>query len=280
MVDYQVAKKEGYEMDKIGFAKIDITPDFPVDLYNHCKRYKNINDVLDPIYAKCLTLDGLSIISVDLLYVPNSLYSWAKDQTSRDLILNASHAHATPDMKNEEYISFLKRKLRSLLFMATEQSLGQVYYGESECYLNINRRMKIHRFNNIRKWKFKKTIEVRPNPAGPVDRTVRVIKIVRPSLDTIYVINYSCHATMWHGASISADWPGRIKVDGEVMFLQGFSGNLIPNNIKTDTTWKDKIVEFVEGTPDFKKHGCTELDMVRAANDVSRSINNVEYKRI
>ncbi len=74
----------------------------------------------------------------------------------------------------------------------------------------------------------------RPNAGGANDGKVYVVQVSREGSFPLYIIVGACHPSLIRSGSISADYPGSLRdsmskvvgADVEIIFLQGFSGNL------------------------------------------------------
>lgn len=220
---------------QIGFAKVDITPKVPCDIvgYGGDDGIRTATSVLDPLYGKRVTVGELDLYVYDTLVIPENYGN----------VVSATHTHSGS--------RFDENWIWQLVCEDLVEDTAQMFLAQTTCDLNINRRRMTWR-----------GIKMRPNPHAFRDNTLTIVKFVRDNNPPIYLINYACHATMWHGNSISADWPGRIKLDGEVIFLQGFSGNLIPDN---------RVGRR------FKKSAITEADMDAAGEQVARSVREAEH---
>jgi hypothetical protein len=242
------------EIIQVGFSKIDITPEVPCQMVGYSETYSKYSNlfqdgsknsrtatsVLDPIYAKMLFIeDNLQLMVLDVLCIQRNFQNW---------ILSATHNHSAPMFDTTDIWLKIFNTWRTSLVVDT----AQMFLAQTTCDLNINRRRMTWR-----------GIKTKPNPHAFRDNILTIIKFVRDHNPPIYLINYACHAGMWHGPSISADWPGRIKLDGEVVFLQGFSGDLIPDN---------RI------GAEFKKAAITEQDMDDAGEQVARAVRKAEHR--
>ena len=224
-------------MIKISFAKTDITPKVPCTLIGYGMNGREATSVLDPIWAKGLTISDVTLFVFDTCFVNNI---WQPNE-----IACATHNHSAPLFNYE-----MARKV------VAEPAIidnAQIFLAQTTCDVNINRR----------RWTWK-GVKTKPNPYEFKDNILTFVKIIRENHPPIYLINYACHAGMWHGPSVSADWPGRIKIDdAEIMFLQGFSGDLISDN-------------RIGGH--FKAQAITEADMDRAGQRVADAVRQAEHR--
>jgi hypothetical protein len=128
----------------------------------------------------------------------------------------------------------------------------------------------------------------RPNPAGPVDDDLAILKVVR-GVEVAFLLSMGCHANLVNGPVITSDFPGRIGpaleagIGGPVklFFLQGFGGNVRPNVLtEKPSFWTDLkgwVVETVEGRS-FEKHA-TEAKITEVGKHLARRILSVPPER-
>lgn len=127
-----------------------------------------------------------------------------------------------------EYLHGLPARIAGAVWQA-QQALQPVRIGAAvgSCDINMNRRQVVA----------DGSVVVGRNPGGPVDRTVRVVRI--DTLDEqplATLVHYACHPTTigWDAKVATPDYPGMAKrvveeqVGGTCLFLQGATGNLGP----------------------------------------------------
>ena len=127
-----------------------------------------------------------------------------------------------------EYLNGLPMQIAGAVWQA-QQNLRPVRIGAGtgHCDFNINRRMQLADGRVV----------VGRNPDGPVDRTVRVVRI--DGLDEVLVatlVHYACHPTTigWQSQFATPDYPGMMKrvveeqLGGTCLFLQGATGDIGP----------------------------------------------------
>ncbi len=127
-----------------------------------------------------------------------------------------------------EYLEGLPLRIAGAAWQAL-QHLRPVRIGAATgaCDFNMNRRQQLPDGRVV----------VGRNPAGPVDRTVRVVRL--DSLDeqpVATIVHYACHPTTigWDATVATPDYPGMAKriveqqVGGACLFLQGATGNIGP----------------------------------------------------
>ena len=230
-----------------GVAKVNITP--PVGCYlQGYTRGKPSVGVRDDLYAKALVLDDgktqLAIATVDLVGLEYSSIGAIRNHTEElagipgeNVMVAASHTHAGPvvmalggDPWDEDYVREIEKKIVGAVYVAANTRRPvEVGVWTGEVSFNINRRVRTLRGT-----------QMLPNPKGPVDRRVRVVRIDDGSpVPYAVLVHYTCHATVFDGGNlrISGDYPGATQrfvehaygPDTTCLFAQGCCGNVRPN---------------------------------------------------
>ncbi|MDQ3622421.1 MAG: neutral/alkaline non-lysosomal ceramidase N-terminal domain-containing protein [Verrucomicrobiota bacterium] len=239
---------------KAGAAKVVITPGQPMLMAGYAARTKPAEGTAQELFAKALALeDGhgkrLVIVTLDLVGVPRALHTWLQTRLGEthglppeSLLLNASHTHCGPkvwtryppelpaELETEktqgEYRQTLENKLLELIGDAlSELAPAQMSYHRARCGFAMNRRLPVDgSYRNA------------PNPEGPVDHEVPVLRVARADgrLRAI-LFGYACHNTtlsfyQWCGdyagyaqEYLEADHPGTVA-----LFVQGCGGDQNP----------------------------------------------------
>lgn len=245
---------------RAGVATRNITPGGPIWMGGYANRAAPSTGADSEIFAKALALDDLRggrvvLVTLDLLGVPAGLRSFAEQEGARrfglrpaEILLNASHTHSaplvTPDRLVLErlfrrvatpadveavgaYERFLRQTVIELMGASLEaRAPARLEYSQARAGFAMNRRRPEAngRFSN------------NPNPAGPVDHDVPVLKVsgadgkVRALL-----FGYACHNTTLGGGRISGDYAGHAQLDLETvypgataLFLMGCGGDQNP----------------------------------------------------
>jgi hypothetical protein len=155
----------------------------------------------------------------------------------------ATHTHAAPSIVSdmfeacivdETYVVKVSDACKSVLRSAVADARpARLDYGAGATNIGINRRRKIST-PSLRHPGFTGRIANRPNSGGANDGKVYVLRVSRENSIPLYVVAGACHPSIIRSANISADYPGLIRenmsnflgADVDVMFLQGFAGNL------------------------------------------------------
>jgi len=238
-------------MYRVGTAVRDVTPPLHTRLQGHEARKGVSEKVHDPLFVKALSLsDGqhrVLVVSSDLVYFPPAFVAEVKEDAQRELglkpeqvMLTAAHVHTGPfifaDKPEEElhllpdYVKGLRRKIIEALREAVEQEEPvTLSWGRAEVDIGVINRRLMTPYG----------IEMRPNPAGPVDREVLVLGARNKAGQLRAVLlNYACHPTTIGTDiyQISADFPGaaqsklEARFPGAVaLFVNGCCGDVRPN---------------------------------------------------
>jgi len=276
------------EMSKAAWAEIDITPPLGIGLGGRGGPETVAKRVLDPLYAHVLYLKdpkgtGFVLLSFDLVALPHDLSDQIRTDIVNELgvdwnliVLNASHTHSGPYMIRSliagvgpapqieiDYFKSLEEKIVSAIRSASKAMKPvkvEVFQGTSD--VGINRRGK-NKLGNP---------GILPNPEGPIDDKVWVMKLTPEAGPAAVVFSYACHPVIVYGyanAAISADFPGvarnavreSIGANTHVQFVQGFAGNVRPR-VTADL---EKGVFRASKPADLEKAGRDLADAVVAA---------------
>src|SRR5688500_6164960 len=208
---------------KAGAAAVDITPEGSVWMAGYAARKKPSEGVAQKLQAKALALDDtnggrLVIVTLDLIGVPRAVRE-AVEQMAREqmglgpdaILLNASHTHSGPApyargvadpafaSKAEEYGRELPRKIIEAIAAAVRMSKpATLHYTRARAGFAMNRRLPVG-------------TEIRnsPNPDGPVDHDVPVLRVTGDGgKDIAILFGYACHNTVTGLYTINGDYAG------------------------------------------------------------------------
>ncbi len=203
-----------------------------------------------PLYATALVLQDSSqtvaIIDVDSIGFDPAWTNRILDAVSGltglplgNIRLSCTHTHSGPNTFRIpviteghdmilEYLNGLPLQIAGAVWQA-QQKLRPVRVGAATgwCDINVNRRQELPDGRVV----------VGRNPGGPVDRTVRVVRL--DGLDeqpVAVIVHYACHPTTigWQAKVATPDYPGMAKrvveeqLGGTCLFLQGATGNIGP----------------------------------------------------
>ena len=215
-----------------GVASVVITPERSMWMSGYAARTKPSEGKVHDLHAKALALQDargtrLVIAAVELLGIPRPLRDWLEKEVHRcyklppeALVLNASHTHCGPVVKeskysiygnsfyglsaeqiqqNQKYVDALRQKLLQLVGQAIEDlAPARLGYTHARAGFAMNRRTRIEQGYRIQ-----------PNPDGPVDHDVPVLRI--DSLDgklRAVLFGYACHNTTLSFYKFCGDYAG------------------------------------------------------------------------
>lgn len=252
---------------KAGVATTVITPAQSMWMSGYAARTKPSEGKVHDLRAKALALEAcpersrgdaqgtrLVIVAVDLLGIPRPLRDWLEKQVNQryklpaeGLLLNASHTHCGPVIKERkdsiygdnfyglspqqikqswQYVETLQQKLLQLIGQAIENlAPARLAYTHARAGFAMNRRLKTERGYRIS-----------PNPDGPVDHDVPVLRIDNPQgkLQAV-VFGYACHNTTLSFYKFCGDYAGFAQLYLEeahpevtAFFIQGCGGDQNP----------------------------------------------------
>ncbi|MFN9714077.1 MAG: neutral/alkaline non-lysosomal ceramidase N-terminal domain-containing protein [Planctomycetota bacterium] len=226
---------------RAGVAKTDITPETPVRLSGYASRNKPFTSIADRLYARALVLEPttaaegpspaesqpLVIVSIDAIGISSVMTEQILAEVLPKLniprsriVLCTTHAHTAPHLDATipnlfasplegkerddmlQYTDRLRREIVSVILKASEnRRSASVEYGLGHADFAINRRQ----------LKDKKWTNIGVVEEGPVDRSVRVLRVADEQGKPIAVAyQYACHSTSISPEDnrISGDWPG------------------------------------------------------------------------
>ena len=217
---------------KAGVASAVITPDESMWMAGYAARKGPSEGKVHDLWAKALVLeDGQGgrfvLVAVDLIGIPRPTRDWMEKQVEERfklpperLLLNASHTHCGPVVRetrysiygntlyglspeqieqSNRYVDDLQEKLLRLIGRALDDlapaRLGYVY---ARAGFAMNRRAKTEG-----------SYRISPNPDGPVDHDVPVLRIDTPEGKLRAVVfGYACHCTTMSFNEFCGDYAG------------------------------------------------------------------------
>ena len=239
---------------KAGAAAVVITPDKPMWMAGYASRTKPSEGKIHDLYAKALAVEGphgsrLVMVTLDLISVPRPLRDGLEHAVKQKfalpaagLLVNCSHTHSGPELRTtpsalrglttarERQAETYARKLQAKLVRLVGEALhdlgpARLGYSHARCGFAMNRRTPSPTgFRNF------------PNPDGPVDHDVPVLRVIRPdgTLRAV-VFGYACHNTTLGFYKFCGDYAGFAQYDLEAahpgttaLFVQGCGGDQNP----------------------------------------------------
>ncbi|MCB1278358.1 neutral/alkaline non-lysosomal ceramidase N-terminal domain-containing protein [Prosthecobacter sp.] len=240
---------------KAGAASAKITPEQPMWMAGYAARTKPSEGVELDLFAKALVIEDqagakFALITMDLIGVPRNVRLAVAERVKKEhgiepanLAINASHTHSGPELRTSkihgaddvalrekeatEYTTKLEDTLVRLVGEAIQKSVpAHLDYSTARCGVSMNRRTPDGKggWNNF------------PNPNGPVDQTVPVLKASSAEGKEIAIVfGYACHCTTLGHQKFSGDYAGYAQQEIEnahpgavAMFANGCSGDQNP----------------------------------------------------
>jgi neutral ceramidase len=217
---------------KAGVASAVITPEESMWMAGYAARKGPSEGKVHDLWAKALALeDGhggrFVLVAVDLIGIPRPTRDWMEKHVeehfklpSERLLLNASHTHCGPVVRetrysiygntlyglspeqieqSDRYVDDLQEKLLRLIGKALDD-LGpaRLGYAYARAGFAMNRRAKTEG-----------SYRISPNPDGPVDHDVPVLRIDSPEGKLRAVVfGYACHCTTMSFNEFCGDYAG------------------------------------------------------------------------
>lgn len=231
-----------------------ITPQSPMWMAGYAARNKPSEGVASDLYAKAVVLaDEVGhkavIVTMDLISVQREFRDRVATEIQREygipaesVLLNCSHTHCGPVIRTPEssitdinsekieqavaYTRRLEKVIVSLVGGALEKSVPvTLSYHRARAAFAMNRRLFTE--NGIRN---------SPNPEGPVDHDVPVLKITNEEGElTTILFGYACHNTTLSFYQFCGDYAGFAQTEIErahpgtvAMFVMGCGGDQNP----------------------------------------------------
>lgn len=213
----------------------------------------------DPLYARTAVVsDGestLGIASVDLLWLPEPLVAEVRERVGVDeLVAAATHTHSGPYLPvpvgeavefHPDELGFTREAVADVVEDVTEALVGA--FGAAAGALSpatlragrteaadpqLNRRSQGGLMGEV------DGVGDR-DPEADIDPELTALELRPEAGDRIVVYCYPLHTTTMSGTEFSADWPRVVadRVDGEVLFLNGASGDIVPRG---SYTWQEQ----------------------------------------
>ncbi len=244
---------------RAGVASVVITPDDSMWMAGYAARTKPSEGKIHDLYAKALALEDvegtrLVIVAVDLIGINREMRDWLEKEVNRRyqldparLLINASHTHCGPVLRKSrhsiygnsfygltpeqiqqchEYSEHLQQKLVQLIGEALDKPApARLAYTHARAGFAMNRRLKTER-----------GFRISPNPDGPVDHDVPVLRVDSPDgkLQAV-VFGYACHCTTLSFYKFCGDYAGFAQLYLEeahpevtALFIAGCGGDQNP----------------------------------------------------
>ncbi len=239
---------------QVGVASAHVTPEKPMWMAGYASRNKASEGTLQDLFVKALALQDdsgkrLVIITCDLISVPrpirDDLEQAVKEKFNlppEGLLINCSHTHCGPEIRTtrwsldglppqrlkqaKDYVTHLQSTLVKLVESAlNDLAPSRISYCRARCGFAMNRRTpSATGFRNF------------PNPDGPVDHDVPVLKVESPKGKLRAILfGYACHNTTLGIFEFCGDYAGYAQEyleaahpEATAMFVLGCGGDQNP----------------------------------------------------
>jgi hypothetical protein len=248
---------------------IDITPRRHLPLAGYDSRRGVSQAVNDPLELNAILFRthhvDIAILTADLLFVTAELKRQILESLQGELRLDAdtllfaaSHTHHAPSVDpgkprlgaaDQEYIAFVGQQAATLL-RRLAAPLGR------RCRMQYICGPADHAINRRRRTWWGRMVRG-PNPDGPRDETVHVIRLIGDAGELVAMLwSYGCHPVGFpHPARVSADYPGVVRRELRrafgpelpILFLQGFSGDVRPRPAGRPHSIRRRCAEAIAG---------------------------------
>lgn len=245
---------------RAGVASRVITPPGPIWLAGYAARTAPSSGVELDVRAKALAIDDghhgrVVLVTMDLIRVPHALRVFVEAEVERrfglkphEILLNASHTHSGPEVEPErmilepvfrkmarpqdvEAVNAYQVFLREAIVDLVGQSLAAPFPARLD-YFHARAAFAMNR----RRLEADGSISNNPNPDGPVDHDVPVLRVSDADGKVrAIVFGYACHNTTLSGSMLSADYAGYAQLDIEAaypgvtaLFVAGCGGDQNP----------------------------------------------------
>jgi len=237
-------------MLQAGRSSVDVTPPVGTWQCGYGGRTRPSETIRDHLRATALVLetDGqrTAIVGVDVIAIRRDSVATIRRRIAADVgippervLLGCSHTHGGPVTMplasqpcDDDYVRILEKTIAGAVAMAARQMVpARLAYGEGHIAFSIERRLQTA-----------DGMRMLPNPAGPIDRRLRVLRVesaLGREMPLAVLFGVCCHATCL-GAdnyAISGDYPAAARrciehlYHGETraLFLPGAFGDVRPN---------------------------------------------------
>ncbi|MBN1845585.1 MAG: neutral/alkaline non-lysosomal ceramidase N-terminal domain-containing protein [Sedimentisphaerales bacterium] len=217
---------------KVGAASAVITPSEPMWLAGYAARNKPSEGKIHDLRAKALAIEDpqgthLVIVTLDLLGISRAVRDRLETEVTRGyglppegLLINVSHTHCGPVMRETRYSVYgntlyglspedVKRCQRYAdgLQETLVQLVGQAFKDMTPATLSYSHARAGFAMN--RRARVEDDYQIQPNPDGPVDHDVPVLRVDGPDGELRAVLfGYACHGTTLNFYKFCGDYAG------------------------------------------------------------------------
>lgn len=221
----------------VGYAKSNITPDFPVATAGYGKRKgKNFSFVLDSLFVRCMVFDNgierVAIVSADLLIIPPLVTErLTKELPSIGFSINNTFLSAT---HTHNGIGNWSTGATTILYGAYEEKVVSMICDKiKQCIVSASKQLKPAHLNagaipvgHVVRNRLDKI-------DGEVDSLLRIVEVKYADSSKLVMVSFTAHATCLYAKDLmlSRDYPGGLvdKLEQSdykfAMFLAGAVGS-------------------------------------------------------
>lgn len=244
----------------VGVATRKITPEGPIWMAGYANRTAPSTGVDQDVFAKALALDDghggrVVIVTLDLIGVPHALRVFVEREGAQrfglkphEILLNASHTHSAPQVSPDRMIlehTFMRaarkedvdavQRYENFLHTAVVDLIADSLKSPWPARLEFSQGRAGFAMNR-RRPEPKGQFSNNPNPAGPVDHDVPVLKVSgADGKIKVLLFGYACHNTTLSGGRISGDYAGHAQhfletsyPGATALFMTGCGGDQNP----------------------------------------------------
>ena len=280
-----------------------IIQNLTADLNFHKTEYNSVNGgnyksvESSPCQCAVMIINNKNIIiSADIIWFSNSLVEKLREKIfinkgikGNDIVFCASHTHGSPNpdpnigygVSKDNIELFLYENIYSLIcktFESEEIKVKDNFKILKTNNLSINRRRKALQFKSLPLIQMQSL----PNKRKKIDDNIYMIEFIRNDNKNIenIIIQYTCHPVCDPKGTVGADYPGYLKKFlnnnsyKNILFMQGFCGDVRPKVIKKNIRIKDKFIKLIIGDR-FRK--IIEGDSLYLGKNLYQTIKNNKY---
>jgi len=228
VVSFGIASAEALAEWRAGTASVHITPDEPIWMAGYSTRDQPSQSASQDLYAKILVVQDEAdarfvIVTADLVGITERMRSEVERNVKEryglepsELLMNASHTHSGPEVRidrlgfDERDIAWIERarqyvrgtnaKIVSAIGEALNRlAPARLSYTHAHCGFAMNRRCVTAA-----------GVRSGPNPDGPVDHCVPVLRVDSIDKKVLHavVFGYACHNTVLNTYDLNGDYAG------------------------------------------------------------------------
>lgn len=243
----------------IGFAKVNLTPAFPISMGGYgSRRGKLYTSVRDSIFVRAIVIHNgvqkVALVSADLLLIPLAVSEKLKSKLAaigfslNNTYLGATHTHNSIGNWADGAISFFYGPYQDSVVTHISDRIV-----ESIQLASANGKPSTLKTGVI---SVAQAVKNRLVKGGPEDPLLRIIEIHRSDSSKLLFMSYAAHATCLSSKdlSLSRDYPGKLvdKLESKgysfVMFMAGAVGSQACSSPKRGESCTDWMADEISQT--------------------------------